>query len=95
MPTWLTIAMLAPMALWLLVYGLLFFITDGDGLIPGAGAGPAFTFAFPLSGLWMLLEGLMSNVIQLTLGGLFVLISMGFMLSGIYLFRRFKDRKED
>lgn len=95
MPTWLTVAMLTPMALWLLVYGLLFFVTDGDGLIPGIAAGPAFTLAFPLCGLWMLLEGLISSVIQLTLGGLFILISMGFMLSGIYLFRRFRDRKED
>ncbi len=95
MPTWITVLMLTPMALWLVVYGLLFFITNGDGLIPGIGAGPTFTLAFPLCGLWMLLEGLISGVTQLTLGGLFALLSMGFMLSAIYLFRRFGDRKND
>ncbi|TQV83295.1 hypothetical protein [Denitrobaculum tricleocarpae] len=95
MPTWITVLMLTPMALWLVVYGFLFFITDGDALIPGIGAGPAFTFAFPLCGLWMLLEGLISGVNQLTLGGLFVLLCMGFMLSATYLFRRFGDRKNE
>lgn len=95
MPTWMTIAMLTPITLWMLVYGFLFFLTDGDALVSGIGAGPGFAFAFPLFGLWLLVDGLISNTIQQTVGGLLVLTCMGIISAAIYLSRRFKREKRN
>lgn len=95
MPEWITIAMLTPIALWLLVYGVLFFLSDGEALVAGIGAGPSFAFAFPLFGLWLLLDGLIYSIVQEIVAGLLVLTSMGLLLAAIYLFRRFGREKRD
>ncbi len=95
MPEWISIALLTPIALWLMVYGILFFLTDGEALVAGIGAGPSFAFAFPLFGLWLLLDGLISNIVEQIVGGLLVLTSMGLIMAAVYLFRRFGRAKQD
>lgn len=95
MPEWISIALLTPIALWLMVYGILFFLTDGEALVAGIGAGPSFAFAFSLFGLWLLLDGLISNIVEQIVGGLLVLTSTGLIMAAVYLFRRFGRAKQD
>ncbi len=92
MPGWLTVLMLLPMTIWMLVYGVLIFTSDG--MVSGLGTGKTLAFALPLAGLWVVLDGLIGNRTEQVLSGSLILFAVALFFLIRYQ-RRNKELPED